>query len=358
MQPIIKLTKWDIFCRVIDNYGDIGVCWRLARQLANEYGLQVRLWVDDLAPLHALCPEPYRNGVEVRAWLADFPQVTPADVVIEAFACELPPTYLAAMRQHPPVWINLEYLTAEAWAADFHCQPSVFPPLTKYFFFPGFTPQSGGLLREREPTTARPLHLPATVAGELRVSLFGYENAGVEALLDAWSQSPWPISCLVPESRLLPQVMAWMETRHGTGALTVHTLPFLTQDDYDGLLSSCDLNFVRGEDSFVRAQWAGKPLVWQIYPQAEDAHLPKLQAFLQIYSADLPKNVADDLTRFFLGWNLGKLSARIWEDFWRHRSQLQTHAARWRAQLIAQPDLVCNLVNFCKVVFEKQQNRL
>lgn len=350
--------RWDIFCRVIDNYGDIAVCWRLAKQLATEYGLKVRLWVDDLTPLKALCPEAGASGVEIRPWTNDFPLVAPADVVIEAFACELPPSYLAAMRQHPPVWINLEYLTAEAWAADFHCQPSFFPPLTKYFYFPGFTAQTGGLLREGESVTARPLHLPPIAASGLRVSLFGYENASVEVLLDAWSQSPEPVSCLVPESRLAPQVKAWMGARESRGALTVHLLPFLSQDDYDGLLASCDLNFVRGEDSFVRAQLTGKPFVWQIYPQAEDAHLPKLLAFMDIYCAGLPKNVADDLRRFFLCWNEGKLNAQAWSDYWRHHNQLQDHAVRWRKQLMAQTDLACNLVNFCKDVFEKQQNKL
>ena len=39
---------WDIFCTVIDNYGDIGICWRLARQLRVDDGQRVRLWVDDL----------------------------------------------------------------------------------------------------------------------------------------------------------------------------------------------------------------------------------------------------------------------------------------------------------------------
>jgi hypothetical protein len=49
------MKSWDIFCRVIDNYGDIGVCWRLARQLANEYPYQIRLWVDELAALKMIC---------------------------------------------------------------------------------------------------------------------------------------------------------------------------------------------------------------------------------------------------------------------------------------------------------------
>ena len=48
---------WDVFCRVIDNFGDIGVCWRLARQLAGDFALHVRLWVDDFDSFWLLCPE-------------------------------------------------------------------------------------------------------------------------------------------------------------------------------------------------------------------------------------------------------------------------------------------------------------
>src|SRR3990167_4247188 len=119
-----SMRSWDIFCTVIDNYGDIGVCWRLARQLAAEHGLAVRLWVEDLNSLQPLSPEvdPLREaqscrGVEVRRWPADFPATYPADVVIETFACELPERYQAAMaqREQKPVWINLEYLSAASW---------------------------------------------------------------------------------------------------------------------------------------------------------------------------------------------------------------------------------------------------
>ena len=42
--------QWDVFVRVIDNYGDVGVCWRLACGLAAR-GEQVRLWLDDLTAL-------------------------------------------------------------------------------------------------------------------------------------------------------------------------------------------------------------------------------------------------------------------------------------------------------------------
>ena len=151
-------VTWDIFCSVVDNYGDIGVTWRLARQLAAEHGLDVRLWVDDLAAFVRVCPsadvqlaEQCQQGVSVRHWPVDWQPVTPAAVVIEAFACTLPPAYVAALASaaQPVLWLNLEYLSAEDWVAGCHGLPS--PQgngVQKFFFFPGFVEGTGGVLRE------------------------------------------------------------------------------------------------------------------------------------------------------------------------------------------------------------------
>ncbi len=123
----VRGQRWDIFCAVVDNFGDIGVSWRLARQLAVEHGFKVRLWVDDLASLQPILPEISSGlevqtaaGVEVRQWPSPFPPVEPAEVVIEAFGCALPSVYIDAMAvlDRPPVWINLEYLSAEKWVGE------------------------------------------------------------------------------------------------------------------------------------------------------------------------------------------------------------------------------------------------
>ena len=153
-------ATWDIFCSVVDNYGDIGVTWRLARQLVAEHGLAVRLWVDDVQAFVRLCPQAdpqqptqKQQGVEVRHWPVDWLPVEPADVVIEAFACQLPQSYITAMaaREQKVLWLNLEYLSAEAWVAGCHALPSLQAGgLSKFFFFPGFTAGTGGLLRERD----------------------------------------------------------------------------------------------------------------------------------------------------------------------------------------------------------------
>jgi len=187
---------WDIFCRVIDNYGDIGVCWRLARQLAGEHGLSVRLWVDDpdslkpMAPaLDTQLPAQIVDGVKIVRWMEDFIVDQVADVVIEAFACELPTAYITAMANsaYRPHWINLEYLTAESWADDCHGMASPHPtlPLVKHFFFPGFSAKTGGLLRERHLLAdSEAKQASATLDEPLEISLFCYDTAPVGALLD------------------------------------------------------------------------------------------------------------------------------------------------------------------------------
>jgi uncharacterized repeat protein (TIGR03837 family) len=367
--------RWDIFCAVVDNYGDIGVCWRLARQLAEEYDFVVQLWVDDLAPLTRLCPEASADaeqqvvvGVEVRPWRQPFPDVQAADVVIEAFACELPENYLVAMaaRQNQglslPLWLNLEYLSAEDWVEGCHGMTSPHPrlPLTKHFFFPGFSPRTGGLLREQDyderrarfnPVAFRAgLDIPAVPAGGLTVSLFAYENSGVGELLAAWAEGGRPILCLVPEGRLLPQVRFFFGQEAGRsytrGSLTVQVLPFLPQSEYDQVLWFCDLNFVRGEDSFVRAQWAAKPLVWHIYPQDDDHHQVKLQAFLTRYVAGLPEADARALKDFWLAWENQAGTGIAWPAFEAALPSLTAHARAWAKTLANRRDLTAELVSF------------
>lgn len=332
----------DIFCTVIDNYGDAGVCWRLARQLATEHGWQVRLLIDDPAPIALMAPD--QQLVEVRHWTDDCAGIEVADIVIETFACNLTPAYLAAMkaRQRPPVWINLEYLSAEGWVVGCHGLPSPQAGLQKYFFFPGFVPGTGGLLREREYA------VPSTpsFAGPLEVSLFCYGNPQLPTLLAAWRNGGRPINCHVCAGLPHQEVSEWLgegfpaSATVRRGALTLHALPFLPQTSYDDLLARCHINFVRGEDSFVRAQWAERPFVWQAYPQTENTHLAKLDAFLNLYTQDA--TVRD----FFHAWNGD--GALDWPAFAARLPDLASSAPGWARQIATQGDLATNLVKLCQ----------
>jgi uncharacterized repeat protein (TIGR03837 family) len=408
------IRSWDIFCKVIDNFGDVGVCWRLACNLAAR-GLLVRLWVDDASALGWIAPDG-ASGVEVHTWTAQSPQTgvdLPGDVVVEAFGCDVDAAWIAclhacgesagntpesiaapaikkgangqlgiphtASKGKPPVWINLEYLSAEGFAQRSHGLPSPVMSgpaagMTKWFYYPGFTAQTGGLLREDDllarQAQFKPLEwltakgvLDAPEQGVQRdsgtqtISLFSYEPQALTPWLEQLASGPQRTRLLVTHGRAAEAVKAGLSSlSHTTFTsqmapqpnkmlreqlsvsehLSVHYLPTLSQYDYDHLLWSCQLNCVRGEDSLVRALWAGQPFVWHIYPQDDGAHAAKLDAFLDWLQAPA------DLRQFHHVWNglnaqpLPALNLAAWGAV--------VQAARER--LWAQPDAATQLIAF------------
>lgn len=381
---------FDIFCRVIDNYGDIGVCWRLARQLAarlraaqsgsvssaaegnlvaplTQAAPRIRLWVDDLASFARIEPaiDPQTatpqtaQGVEVYHWeQAEDEAVRPLQAVVETFACELPPAYRARLRPGAQHWVNLEYLSAETWVEDCHGLPSPQANgVAKSFFFPGFTVRTGGLLREPELLPARDAWLrdPANRAGLLQslglpdawsrglleqgwrqCYAFCYAHAPLQALVDACQAQPQP-------TVLLAAPGAPATKQDGERVMRVDC-PFVDQHGFDRLLWSSDLNVVRGEDSFVRAIWAARPFLWHIYPQQDEVHMDKLQAWFAL--APCPPEAAE----LMQAWNrndAGKVEASLaallapapWRA-WRGQ------AARFSAQQAEHADLAGQLLRF------------
>lgn len=370
----------DIFCNVVDNYGDAGVAWRLARQLSTEFGLQIRLWLDDLITLQHMWPAIDANltrqrvaKVEIRHWAPPFPDAKPAALVIEAFGCALPDSYLAAMArcEAKPLWLNLEYLSAEDWIKGCHGLPSPHPrlALTAYFYYPGFEPETGGLIREAGLLAQRnayqadgkaqarfwqSLGLAAPAGDALTVSLFGYDHAGIPELLAAWAAGRDKVCCLVPEGVAVQAIASFAGTklqvghRVQHGSLELCGVPFVDQLAYDRLLWSCDFNFVRGEDSFIRAQWAGLPMIWNIYPQEADVHMVKLEAFLGLYCQGLSAEAASAYRACAEAWNRGQGLASAWPALLPHVAELRRHARDWAKQLASMPDLATKLMLFCK----------
>jgi uncharacterized repeat protein (TIGR03837 family) len=356
---------WDIFCKVVDNFGDIGICWRLSNQLI-ERGHQVRLWVDDASALHWMAPHT-RSNLQILDWPThDCPDLSRADIWLETFGCGLTDAFINRFSSGGslhPVWFNVEYLSAQAYVERSHLLPS--PVLqgagagrTRHLFYPGFTTGTGGLLREdnllkRQAAFNRGTWLAQwgiqPDAQTRVISLFCYEPLALTGLLKALQQpvqkpfGPQGIKThlLVTQGRAQAEVARLLRTFNplGLGALALHNLPALTQTDFDHLLWSCDLNFVRGEDSWVRALWAAKPMVWQAYPQDDDIHHQKLNAFLDWLQAPAPVRQIHHL------WN-GSISSDPWHllDL-SHTDHLQwqhlMHQARQR--LLQDADLVTRL---------------
>lgn len=358
---------WDIFCTVIDNYGDIGVCWRLASQLAQR-GERVRLWVDDPGALAWMAPQG-QAGVAVHAWTspldsATLANLTAGNVLVEAFGCDIPPEFLRQYQTwcrqpaHRGAWINLEYLSAESYVERSHGLPSpvMHGPgagLTKHFYYPGFTERTGGLLRETDLLAQQQAFNAAdwrqarglTCAPQARTcGLFCYETPALAPWLLALAHDPQPTQLLVTAGRTADAVRAAVQTLSAQNAswnakarLAVHYLPHVPQAEFDHLLWACDFNVVRGEDSLVRALWSARPFVWHIYPQQDDAHHAKLQAFLDWMQAP------SSLRQAHAAWNgtttlaMPDLNAL---SMWKATVQ----AARTR--LLSQHDLVRQLLEF------------
>ena len=356
----------DIFCRVIDNLGDIGVSWRLARQLQSEKGCKVRLWVDHLASLQKLEPSVRDDlicqtceSIEVCLWYEPY-TATPLDaglpdIVIAAFSCDLPDIYLQRMAANPQatLWFQLEYLSAEPWVDGFHLQTSQREDgLKPIFFFPGFTPKTAGLIRERNLDRAHDrwcetrsisrqwlgsIGVPSASLEHARlISVFNYPSAPLEQFVRSLEQLEQPSLLLVPDG-----VETQLQQLDPSNFKKVrwHHIAFTRQPDFDRLLWSMDLNLVRGEDSFVRAIWAAKPFIWHIYPQDGQVHHQKLQAWLQI--AGLPSAVSQAMHEWSDG-QLGSDWAKILIDpLW---TQWQQASLAHRACALKQQDLASSMI--------------
>ena len=389
MNRSLKNLQWDIFCKVIDNFGDVGICWRLAADLGGR-GHRVRLWLDDAKALAWMAPKGC-EGVQVLPWNPtldplDLDQLNdaPSDVLIEAFGCEIAPEFIACcvriyeVEGKKPTWINLEYLSAETFAERNHGLPS--PVQTgpaagwvKWFFYPGFTAQTGGLLREhdlaqRQAAFCRKAWLGSQGIewrGETLLSLFCYEPPALAQLLRELADSGHdgqPVRLLVAAGRAqlaVDDALAVINSENknekvlwrfnnGRCKLSISYLSLLTQTDFDHLLWACDINFVRGEDSVARAMWAGKPFVWQIYPQDDGAHHVKLDAFLHLLEAP------PSLQAFHRAWNSslpeGSIATYTETGF---TVGLAENLAGWgetalkaRSKLLSQGDLTSNLLEF------------
>ena len=346
--------RWDIFCQIIDNYGDAGICWRLARSLAIQYDQNIRLFCDDLHTLQLIMMgQSHLKGIEVLPWEASYqnarhPLELP-DVVIQAFSCELPDRYLNSILVAPqkPILIHLEYLSAEPWVADFHGKPSPNAHgLQKYFFFPGFQANTGGLLLDPIPKKDQgpcPKSLEAVWQQSRhhskKVSIFSYPGAPIKEWLADLNQlqEPCDIFLAFGNAELLNL------QHHQWPNLNLISMPFIPQDDYDWLLAHCDFNIVRGEDSFIRSQLAGKPFIWNIYPQDDGAHDAKLKAFLDLYLQGVPPELQTLIT--------GAMNWQSPREWWNQQKLWSEHAKRWQSTLIAQQSdggLAGRLVNFVR----------
>lgn len=362
--------KWDIFCKIVDNFGDIGVCWRLAKQLHQEHGLEIRLFINHLEVASKIMigisneAEQIYEGISIVKWddKTIFDKV--ADVVIETFSSGLPEAYIVRMNTET-AWVNVDYLSAEDWVPEFHGLNSQYQQTKtlRHFYFPGFSPETGGLLREKTLITERN-HFQQSEQeidefwqsllfdnqASIKISLFPYQNAPVEHFLQTLANTNQVVSVLMPINHGISISLLGHDGLEAgdsvvLGALNLHLLPFLNQADYDKLLWACDINFVRGEDSWIRALWAGKPFIWQPYWQTDNAHLLKLNAFLdRFYGQPVFKKT---LSSFHEAWSTEQFKDAVWGDYLANLPEIAKLTQLQSNLLIQQKDLATKLVDFC-----------
>lgn len=357
------MVSADLFCRVVDNLGDIGVMWRLARQLTKEKNWHIRLWVDRLESFQEIEPAINPNlptqicqDIQVCLWMDDWQPTPPRQVAIAGFSCELPDDYIRQLAAaDAPIWLQLEYLSAQDWVSSFHGLHSKRnDSLRPVFFFPGFHDNTGGLIREHglieqrnrwvatQNKQAWLASLGIRIPNDARlISFFAYPHAPLHTLIEQLRQTRQRFHLLVPSN--LPSPNNSSKGYSSTDQVSWQAIKFMQQENYDKLLWSCDLNFVRGEDSFVRAIWAGKPLFWQIYPQIDGAHHPKLDAWLKL------TGLADTIGQAMHEWADGllktDLSASLTDQGWQ---EWERASQKLSDSLETQVDLATRLDNWVR----------
>ncbi|MEI6386809.1 MAG: elongation factor P maturation arginine rhamnosyltransferase EarP [Spirochaetota bacterium] len=345
----------DILCKVVDNFGDIGLVYRLAKALADlDPQLRLRLHVDDLESFAALCPgiDPGQVIQEHRLWTVlrwgfgrEGLAAEPPRLVLECFACGRPETLEGLLfdptRTQACLIVNIEHLSAETWADELHLMPSATRSglVRKVIFMPGFTAATGGLIIDRVfaeaarvwmrgeardekrqallvtidsiAASARASHgavcacePPPDAAFRLWIPLFAYEWDYVPMVRDlARFEERQPLLVLVAPGRSAgPFLSAWEESGRPFPALA---LPFLPQETWDELLLASDVSIVRGEESLSRAALSGKPFLWQAYRQEDEHQRVKAQALIDRMRPCFPARAFAALETLSAAFNRG-----------------------------------------------------
>ena len=342
----MKIDSIDIFCQVIDNYGDVGVAYRLAREFKRVYpNKKLRFVINKTEELNLI-----RKSEDIEIILyKDISKIeNSADLIIESFGCEIPKKYMHKALKNSKLIINLEYFSAEKWVDDFHLQESFLGGnLKKYFFIPGLSEKSGGILldnefleRKKKVEANKEYYLEKFGIKEkydLIGSVFSYEkNFG--SLIEELKKLGKKIILLMLSEKTQKNFIKYFDNGNNYDKIKFVKLPFFSYDKYEELLALCDFNLVRGEDSFVRALLLGKPFLWHIYPQDENTHIKKLESFLEKYCSN-----NKELKQTFINYNINKDD---FSYFFKNFKEIEKYNKNYANYLIKNCDLMEKLINF------------
>lgn len=386
----MELKTLDIFCEIIDNYGDIGVVYRTAKELQKIFSeSKIRVFLNRLDEFKKInsqvldLPSQNIDGIEYITfdYLRDNAnELLTAQVIIEAFGCQIPKEYMEIAYDNSELLINLEYLSAEDWIEDFHLQSSPLGrgKLKKVFFMPGFTEKSGGViadsnyleriqrvLENKEFYEKKYLSDIEDRENKIVGTLFSYEKNFTPLLEDLKKLDKNVVILAMGEKtqdslRKILKNFSIEDFRNSLkyGKIEIKFLNFLNQEEYEELINIVDFNFVRGEDSFIRAVLTGKPYMWHIYCQEEYAHMDKIEGFLDKYRRVI-ENFSDEdfllnMEKFFKDYNFRKensleLGKESYLYFFENLAKIEKYNTIFRDFLIQK----CNLINKLKDFIEK-----
>ena len=342
----MKIDSIDIFCQVIDNYGDVGVAYRLAREFKRVYpNKKLRFVINQIEELNLIRKS---ENIEVILYKDISKIENSADLIIESFGCEIPKKYMDKALKNSKLIINLEYFSAEKWVDDFHLQESFLGGnLKKYFFIPGLSEKSGGILldnefleRKKKVEANKEYYLEKFGIKEkydLMGSIFSYEK-NFDSLIEELKKLGKKIILLILSEKTQKNFIKYFDNGNNYDKIKFVKLPFFTYDKYEELLALCDFNLVRGEDSFVRALLLGKPFLWHIYPQDENTHIKKLESFLEKYCSN-----NKELKQTFINYNINKDD---FSYFFKNFKEIEKYNKNYANYLIKNCNLMEKLINF------------
>lgn len=342
----MEIDSIDIFCQVIDNYGDVGVAYRLAREFKRVYpNKKLRFVINQIEELNLIRKS---ENIEVILYKDISKIENSADLIIESFGCEIPKEYMDKALKKSKLIINLEYFSAEKWVDDFHLQESFLGGnLKKYFFIPGLSEKSGGILldnefleRKKKVEANKEYYLEKFEIKEkydLIGSVFSYEK-NFDSLIEELKKLDKKIILLILSEKTQKNFIKYFDNGNNYDKIKFVKLPFFTYDKYEELLALCDFNLVRGEDSFVRVLLLGKPFLWHIYPQDENTHIKKLESFLEKYCSN-----NKELKQTFINYNINKDD---FSYFFKNFKEIEKYNKNYANYLIKNCNLMEKLINF------------
>lgn len=311
---LIKCFSMEItvLCKVVDNFGDIGVVFRLCRALSElKKNLEIRLVVSNLDSFAKISKgiDSTKTFQEFRGWKVfdwndnalckkEFSK-NPPEFILECFQCGRP-EWLEELLFSPQFnlnvqIVNVEYLTAESWADDFHLLKSGTrsAKIKKINFMPGFTKKTGGLILDKNfmcCLSEKKFALNLVKQNLDKKILSEDFSDSFKILIFSYPKNFDFLASAIKEFSFLKKIIVFVASGAGADSAKISLkkfkvdfvcLPFMQQEVWDAFLSLMDFSFVRGEDSFSRCCLLGNPFIWNIYPQEEEFHIVKLNAFLQ-----------------------------------------------------------------------------